>query len=246
MNNTHTVFQAKLTDHRTSALRKYQEIAVGKGGLGYLLKFEFIMLCCSWLPGALGFLLRKVLYPSLLGAVGRGVVFGRNVVLRHPHKIRIGDNVMIDDDCVLDAKGCQDGEFRIGDQVILTRGCVLSAKYGSLTIGERTKLGANCLLYATKHITIGRDTLLAAQCYIGGGNYDIADPTRPPVEQDAETCGVVIGDGCWLGAGVTVIDGVTIGDGSVLGAGAVATKDLAPLSIAVGVPAHVVKTRGRT
>ena len=32
-------------------------------------------------------------------------VFGQNVALRHPHKIRIGDNVVIDDNCLLDAKG---------------------------------------------------------------------------------------------------------------------------------------------
>ena len=56
-------------------------------------------------PGALGLALRKTLYPLLLGACGRNVVFGQNVVLRHPHKIRIGDNVVIDDNCLLDAKG---------------------------------------------------------------------------------------------------------------------------------------------
>ncbi len=244
MNDTQTTFQAKITDQRTSALHKYQETVLGKPGLGYLTKFELVMLLCSWLPGAVGFLLRKMLYPSLFGAVGRGVVFGRNIVLRHPHKIRIGDNVMIDDNCVLDAKGCQPGEFQIGDQVILSRGCVLSAKYGPLTVGEHTNFGANCLVYAAKHITIGRDTLFAAQCYIGGGNYEIDDPTRPPIQQGAETHGVTIGDGCWLGAGVKVIDGVTIGDGVVLGSGAVASKDIAPLSIAVGVPAKVIKRRG--
>ena len=99
-------------------------------------------------------------------------------------------------------------------------------------------------MYAAKHVTIGRDTLFAAQCYIGGGDYEIDDPTRPPIQQGAETRGVSIGDGCWLGAGVKVIDGVSIGDGVVLGSGAVATKDIAPLSVAVGVPANVIKKRG--
>ena len=48
--------------------------------------------------------LRRKLYPLLLGKVGRNVVFGMNVVLRHPHKIAIGDDVVIDDNCLLDAK----------------------------------------------------------------------------------------------------------------------------------------------
>ena len=52
-----------------------------------------------------GLVLRKRLYPWLLGSCGRNVVFGQNVVLRHPHKIHIGSNVVIDDNCLLDAKG---------------------------------------------------------------------------------------------------------------------------------------------
>ncbi len=47
----------------------------------------------------------------------------------------------------------------------------------------------------------------------------------------------------WLGAGVKVMGGVTIGDGCVVGAGAVVTDDLAPYSIAVGVPAKVIGQR---
>jgi acetyltransferase-like isoleucine patch superfamily enzyme len=39
------------------------------------------------------------------------------------------------------------------------------------------------------------------------------------------------------------LDGVTIGRGSVIGAGAVVTKDIPPFSVAVGVPARVIKTR---
>ena len=57
------------------------------------------------MPGALGLFLRSKLYPLMLGRVGRNVVFGVNVTLRHPHKIAIGDNVVIDDSCCLDAKG---------------------------------------------------------------------------------------------------------------------------------------------
>ena len=41
------------------------------------------------------------LYPLLLGEVGKNVTFGQNVILRHPHKIKIGDNVVIDDNVVL-------------------------------------------------------------------------------------------------------------------------------------------------
>ena len=71
--------------------------------------------------------------------------------------------------------------------------------------------------------------------------YD--DPQRPIREQGITAQGIVIEDDVWLGAGATVVDGVTIGRGSVIGAGAVVTTDMPPYSIAVGIPAKVVKDR---
>jgi len=47
----------------------------------------------------------------------------------------------------------------------------------------------------------------------------------------------------WIGTKVTVTSGVTIGEGSVIGANAVVTRDIPPFSVAVGVPARVVKDR---
>lgn len=52
---------------------------------------------------------------------------------------------------------------------------------------------------------------------------------------------VVIEDNVWLGISVIVLPGVTIGQGAIVGAGSVVTKDIPPMSIAVGVPAQVVK-----
>lgn len=243
MEKSQTTFQANVTDEQKSALQKYQDIVLGKAGWGYLLKYELIMLLCSWVPGALGYLLRKIFYKFLFAEIGRGVTFGQHVVIRHPHKIKIGDNVMIDDNCVLDAKGCQAGDFVIGSNVMLSRGCILSAKYGKLSIGENTNFGANCLIYAVKEVSIGRDTLFAAQCYVGGSMYHFENPDIPPIRQGAYSNGVSIGDGCWLGAGVKVIDGGKVGDGVILGSGAVVTKEIEPYSVAVGVPAKVIKTR---
>jgi acetyltransferase-like isoleucine patch superfamily enzyme len=243
MKKSQTAFQSKVTDEKKSSLQKYQKTVLGKPGIGYLLKFELIMLFCSWVPGALGFLLRKIFYKSLFAEIGRGVVFGRNVVIRHPHKMKIGNNVMIDDNCVLDAKGCQGTDFVLGNNVILSRGCILSAKDGKLSIGDNTNFGANCLVYAVKELNIGRDTLFAAQCYVGGSMYHFERPDIPPIQQGSYANGVSIGDGCWLGAGVKVMDGVKIGDGVILGTGAVVNKDIEPFTLAVGVPAKVIKKR---
>ena len=76
--------QDQLFDTRQSARQKYAALVVGRPGWGALLKHEAITLLAQNVPGALGFALRKTFYPSLLGACGRNVVFGQNVVLRHP------------------------------------------------------------------------------------------------------------------------------------------------------------------
>lgn len=53
---------------------------------------------------------------------------------------------------------------------------------------------------------------------------------------------VIIKDGAHIGIGAIIMPGVTIGEGAVIGAGAVVTKDIPPYSVAVGMPAKVVKT----
>jgi len=79
--------QKELLDQRKSSSSKYRLIFIGQKNLLYLVKYELIMMAISWIPGALGFFLRKIFYPRLLNKVGRGVVFGRNITIRHPHKI---------------------------------------------------------------------------------------------------------------------------------------------------------------
>ncbi len=54
---------------------------------------------------------------------------------------------------------------------------------------------------------------------------------------------VTIGHDVWIGHGATIMPGVTVGTGAVVGAGAVVTKDLAPYTIAVGVPARPLRPR---
>src|SRR5215217_5648152 len=69
--------QEQLFDRRTSAREKYAQLVVGRPGWRALVKHELITLAAQNVPGALGLALRQAFYPSLLGACGRGVVFGQ-------------------------------------------------------------------------------------------------------------------------------------------------------------------------
>ena len=235
--------QDQLFDRSRSAREKYAALVVGQSGWGALAWHELVTKSAQWVPGALGLVLRKTLYPSLLGACGRNVVFGQNVVMRHPHKIRIGDNVVIDDNCLLDAKGDSNRGIAIGSGVFIGRNTILSCKNGDIDVEDGANIGFNCELFSASQVRIGRDTLLAAYCYVIGGDHDFSDPSLPVLGQGRTSRGVRIGAGAWLGAGAKVLDGVTIGDRAIIGAAAVVRGEVPEGAIAVGVPARVVGQR---
>ena len=226
-----------------SAREKYSALVVGRPGWGALLHYEIVQLLGQHVPGALGLAMRRTLFPSLLGRCGRNVVFGQNVVLRHPHKIRIGDNVVIDDNCLLDAKGDANHGITIGSGVFVGRNSILSCKNGDIELAGGVNIGFNCEVFSASRVTIGRDTLLAAYCYVIGGDHDFSDPAAAVLAQGRTSDGVAIGAGAWLGAGAKILDGVTIGEGAVIGAGAVVRESIPASAIAVGIPARVVSTR---
>jgi acetyltransferase-like isoleucine patch superfamily enzyme len=194
-------------------------------------------------PGALGLGLRKTFYPLLLGSCGRNVVFGQNVVLRHPHKIHIGNDVVVDDNCLLDAKGESNRGIRIGDGVFIGRNTILSCKNGDIELGDHANIGFNCELFSASRVTIGSRALLAAYTYVIGGDHDFSDPSKSVLEQTRTSAGVTIGAGAWMGAGAKILDGVTIGHHAVVGAGAVVRTDVPAHAVAVGVPARIVSSR---
>jgi len=235
--------QDQLFDRRLSARQKYSKLVVGRPGLGALLKYELTVLVSQSVPGALGLALRKTLYPRLLGTCGRNVVFGQNVVLRHPHKIRIADDVVIDDNCLLDAKGEDNRGITIGNGVFIGRNTILSCKNGDIEIGDRANFGFNCEIFSASRVSIGADALFAAYCYVIGGGHDFTDPTRSVSDQGRHSAGVRMGEGVWMGAGAKVFDGVTIGAHAIVGAGAVLTVAVPERGVAMGRPARIVGTR---
>jgi acetyltransferase-like isoleucine patch superfamily enzyme len=225
------------------AAGKYQELVIGRAGFFALVRYEAVMLLSSWVPGALGLVLRRFLYPLLLGGCGRKPVFGQNVVLRHPHKIRLGEGVIVDDNCLLDAKGSTNTGITLGDGVFLGRNTILSCKNGDIVLDEGVNIGFNSQIASGSSVRVGRDGLLAAYCYLIGGGHESGDPGQPIQEQQAVSHGVTLGDNVWLGAGVKVLDGVTVGADCIIGTGAVVSSDIPERSVAAGIPARVIRER---
>lgn len=161
----------------------------------------------------------------------RGIAIGRDC--------RIGANAEVEPG-FFDGRS---GQVSIGNASKIESSVVLHAYGGVIDIGERVFLGPATVIYGHGGVRIGPDTLIAMHCRIVSANHAI-----PPKETLINSLPdirlpITIGRDVWLAAGVTVLGGVTIGDGVVVGAGSVVTSDLPPYSVAMGVPARVVRER---
>ena len=111
-----------------------------------------------------------------------------------------------------------------------------------LSIGDNSGVGICCEVNGP--VSIGQNVMMGPEVviYTQSHKYDRTD--IPMCEQDFdEPREVVIEDDVWIGRRVIIMPGVHIGKGCIIGAGAVVTKDIPPYSVAVGVPARVVKSR---
>lgn len=233
-----------LKDRQMSNLRKYKLLMVGDRSYFWLAYYEMVMLF-GGIPGLLGLFVRHCLYPSLLQKCGKGVAFGRNVTIRHPHRICIGDNVVIDDNAVLDAKGDAATTIEIESNVIVGRNSSLVCKGGKIHVAENANISLNCTIISESEVNIGRKSLIGGHCYIiGGGNHGVEMNGVPFVDQPrTQHGGVHILENCWLGASTTVLDGTRIGPDAIVGAGAVVIRDVQEKTVVAGVPATLISTQ---
>ena len=225
-----------------SPLRAYCRLTHGAVAGWRVFRNELIVLLCANLPGALGLALRKLAYPCMFRRCGPGTVFGRGLTLRHCHKITLGNGCILDDDVTLDAKGEGNAGIALGDGVYIGRHSILYCKNGDITLGERANLSANCTLFSSNQLTIGSGCMIGAYGYLlSGGEYDYRDAAPFADQTGMCTKGpLVIGEDCWFGARVTVLDAACVGRRCVIGAGAVVNRAVPAHSLAVGVPARVI------
>jgi acetyltransferase-like isoleucine patch superfamily enzyme len=226
-----------------SKAAKYADLVIGRRGPGALLRYELIVMTAANRSGALGLWLRSRLYPLLLRRCGRNVTFGQGVVLRHPHKITIGDNVVIDDHVVIDAKGRDNDGIRIGNGVFVGRNTILSCKNGDITLEDGVNIGFNCEVFSASSVRVGPRALLAAYTYLVGGDHDFNQVGVTVLEQGRSSRGIDVGEGAWLGAGVKVLDGCRVGAHAIVGTGAVVNRSVPDYAVAAGVPARVLRDR---
>lgn len=177
-----------------------------------------------------------------------GLLFiGARVSISHAYQLSTGKNTIIEDQVHLNALSEQG--IILGDNVSIARDSILictgviAQKGTGIRIGSGTGINARAYLGGQGGITIGNDVIFGPEVKIFSENHNYAAPGIAIKAQGVSRKGVCIGDNCWLGAGVTVLDGVTIGEGCVIAAGSVVTRSVPAHSVAAGIPAKVIKNR---
>jgi acetyltransferase-like isoleucine patch superfamily enzyme len=110
-----------------------------------------------------------------------------------------------------------------------------------VSIGDRCLIGGGSSVIGHLSIEIGDDVWTGRNVHITDMNHDYTDIHLPISRQNQPEDPVVIGAGSWLGHGVVVLPGAHIGRHVVIGAGSVVRGEIPDYSVAVGVPARVVR-----
>jgi len=185
-------------------------------------------------------------FRGVLRHMGENVFIGCGVRIVNPQNVSLGDNVQIHDRCTLIANS--EKGIALDDGARLKHGVYLDtevAATGYIRIGKRVYVGTGCCLHGHMGLEIGDDSLLAQNITITPYSHKFDDPDKTIYSQGGIQKMIVIGRDCYLGMNVCVVcTAETIGEGSVVGAGSVVVKPLPPYSVAVGVPARVIRKRG--
>ena len=116
-----------------------------------------------------------------------------------------------------------------------------------LEIGNNCQLGNDNHIAAINKVIIGDGVLTGQYVLIedhSHGNSINEDLIKPPFTRQLYSKGpIIIGNNVWIGDSVSILSNVRIGDGCIIGANSVVTHDIPPCSVAVGIPAKVIKTK---
>ncbi|GAB1268524.1 DapH/DapD/GlmU-related protein [Aurantivibrio infirmus] len=112
-----------------------------------------------------------------------------------------------------------------------------------ILIGDHVGIGEFSYLGGGGGLNIGNGTIIGQYFSAHPENHNFDNPVVPIRSQGVSRKGIVIGENCWIGSKVTILDGVELGANCIVAAGSVVTKSFKSNDIVAGVPAKVVGNR---
>lgn len=197
------------------------------------------------MPGEIGVIIRRIYYRNKFKKCGYGLIVGVGVIIDGVNLISVGNNVVIDSNCViatsLDLIGdvriknnnfdlLPRGEIIIGDNVHLVQSCILMG-HGGIFIDSNSTLSAFSKIYSMTNLA-----------------YDPKDRSRvlsimPYSQAIFLVSQVIICENVWLGLNSVVMPGVKIGQNSFSVTNSVITNSMDQNSYIKGNPAQKIKNR---
>jgi len=176
----------------------------------------------------------------------KGLLFvGRGVKIDFKKSIYSGKNLILEDRVYINGlskkgiffgKNCTVGR----EAIILSTGVIRNIGEG-VKIGSNTAIGARNFISGQGGIEIGSDVIMGPDIRIFSENHNFLNSSKIIKDQGENRKGVKVGDNCWIGANVTILDGVNIGDNSIIAAGSVVNESFKSDVLIGGVPARVLK-----
>jgi len=112
---------------------------------------------------------------------------------------------------------------------------------GVLSIGDGTHIGDYTIIDTVGDVHIGNEVAIGPNCTFYTHDHDYDSANSASWKGSITTKGIVIEDGCWIGANVTILPGVKIASKSVIAAGSVVTKSIETIGVYGGVPSKLIK-----
>jgi acetyltransferase-like isoleucine patch superfamily enzyme len=125
----------------------------------------------------------------------------------------------------------------------LGHGTKIRCHEGVVSIGAKTVLGQECTISAYRHVSIGRECVVADRVMLIDFDHGMVDVERPIRLQGIYMRDVNVGNNVWIGYGACILRGVTVGDNAVIGTNSVVTSDVPANAVVGGVPARVIRMR---
>jgi acetyltransferase-like isoleucine patch superfamily enzyme len=176
----------------------------------------------------------------------RGLFFlGRNVKIDFKRYIYSGKNLILEDRVYMNGlskKGIHFGEnCTVGrEAIILSTGVIRNIGEG-IKIGSNSAIGARNFISGQGGINIGSHVIMGPDVRIFSENHNFLNTSEIIKNQGENRKGVVIGDNCWIGANVTILDGVNLGNNSIIAAGSVVNQSFKSNVLIGGIPAKILK-----
>lgn len=165
-------------------------------------------------------------YTNEFGKLGKGTIIQNLLSLKNPQCIEIGEQSYFLANARLDCWTSYEN-VKLKPRFI---------------IGDRCSFGFNCSIMCSDDLFIDDDVMVGSYVLITTLNHgcnpesDSSYQRQPLVSKK-----VHINRNVWIGDKVTILPGVEIGENAIIGANSVVTKNIPANSIAVGIPAKVVK-----